>query len=128
MSGESKTTAEHIRNVLQRYVDLMTAGEYETIVALYADNATVEDPVGSEPRRGKEQIRELYRNASGSVRLELEGRVRVVGNIGAAAMLAYPAGMEGMVVDTIDIMTFDDAGRITSMRAFWGGGNVTRGA
>ncbi|MBI3782275.1 MAG: nuclear transport factor 2 family protein [Deltaproteobacteria bacterium] len=119
MSAPSKATAEHIRNVLQRYVDLMTAGDHEAIVALYADNASVEDPVGSEPRRGKEQIRELYKNASGRVRLELEGRVRAVGNVGAAAMLAYPAGMDGMVVDTIDIMTFDDNGLITSMRAYW---------
>ncbi|HVM96325.1 MAG TPA: nuclear transport factor 2 family protein [Candidatus Acidoferrales bacterium] len=119
MSGQSKATAEHIRKVLQSYVDLMTAGDHEAIVALYADNATVEDPVGSEPRRGKEQIRELYRNASGRVRLELEGRVRVVSNIGAAAMLAYPAGMENMVVDTIDIMTFDEDGLITSMKAYW---------
>ncbi len=119
MSTQSKATAEHIRAVLQRYCALMTSGESEAIVAMYTEDATVEDPVGSTPRSGKEEIRELYKNAAGRLRLELEGNVRVVGNIGAAAMLAYPAGMEGMVVDTIDIMTFNDEGLITSMRAYW---------
>lgn len=119
MGTESKATAAHIREVMQRYCALMTSGESEAIVALYADDATVEDPVGSTPRRGKEEIRELYKNAAGRLRLELEGNVRVVGNSGAAAMLAYPTGMDGMVVDTIDIMTFNDDGLITSMRAYW---------
>ena len=119
MSTASKATAEHIRSVLQRYVELMTAGDHEALVALYADDATIEDPVGSEPRRGRAQIAELYRNAAGRVRLELEGRVRVAGKSAAAAMIARPAGMEGMVVDTVDVMTFDDDGLITSMRAYW---------
>lgn len=115
----SKATPQHIRDVLQRYVDLMTSGDWEAIVALYAEDAIIEDPVGSEPRRGREQITELYRGAAGRLRLELEGRVRVVGNAAAAAMIARPAGMEGMVVDTVDVMTFNDEGLITSMRAYW---------
>lgn len=119
MGAASKATPEHIRSVLQRYVELMTAGDHAALVALYADDATIEDPVGSTPRRGRAEIAELYRNAAGRVRLELEGRVRVAGTSAAAAMIARPAGMEGMVVETVDVMTFDDDGLITSMRAYW---------
>ena len=34
-------------------------------------------------------------------------------------MLARPTGMPGMVVEIVDVMTFDEEGRITSMRAYW---------
>jgi steroid delta-isomerase len=115
----AKLTAEHMRNVLQRYVDCLTRGDCDGIMALYAGDATVEDPVGSEPRRGRAAIAELYRNAAGKVRLELDGRVRVAANCAAAPMLGRPAGMEGMVIEIVDVMTFNDDGLITSMRAYW---------
>jgi steroid delta-isomerase len=114
-----KLTAEHMRNVLQQYVDCMTRGDCDGIMGLYAYDAIVEDPVGSEPRRGRQAIAELYRNAAGKVRLELDGRVRVAANCAAAPMIGRPTGMEGMVVEIVDVMTFDDAGLITSMRAYW---------
>ncbi len=119
MSTESKATAEHMRDVLQRYVDLMSAGDCDGIMALYAADAVVEDPVGSEPRRGHAAISELYRSAAGKVRLELDGRVRVAAGSAAAPMLGRPTGMEGMVVEIVDVMTFNDDGLITSMRAYW---------
>ena len=115
----SAPTAEHIRSVFQRYVELVTASDFEAIANLYAEDATVEDPIGSEPHRGRAAIREFYRASAGRVRLALEGRVRVAGREAAAAMIAHPTGADGMVVDTVDVMTFDDAGLITSMRAYW---------
>jgi steroid Delta-isomerase len=119
MSQKTTLTAEHIRDVFQRYVELVTRGDFEAVALLYAEDATVEDPVGSEPRRGRAAIREFYRNSAGKVRLELEGRVRVAGRQAAAAMVARTTAMPGMVLETLDVMTFDDAGHITSMRAFW---------
>ena len=50
-------TTEHMTDVVQRYVAALNAGDLEGIVALYADDATVEDPVGSEPQRGIAAIR-----------------------------------------------------------------------
>lgn len=117
--SQSKATAEHMRDVLRRYAEGLTRGDCDAIMALYADDATVEDPVGSEPRRGREQIEDLYRNAAGKVRLELDGRVRVATNAAAAPMLGRPTGMPGMVVEIVDVMTFNDDGLITSMKAYW---------
>jgi hypothetical protein len=34
-------------------------------------------------------------------------------------MIARPKDAEGVRIDTLDAMTFDDAGRITVMRAYW---------
>ena len=41
--------AEHIRSVFQRYVELVTGGDFEAVMLLYAEDATAEDPVGSAP-------------------------------------------------------------------------------
>src|SRR6185436_19646257 len=112
-------TAEHIRHVFQRYCDLVTLGDFDAIAQLYSKDATVEDPVGSTPHRGRAAIREFYRASAGAVRLALEGRVRSVGNEGAAAMIARPAEDPHMRVETLDVMTFNDDGLITSMRAYW---------
>lgn len=119
-------TADHIRNVFQRYCDLVTQGDFEAIAGLYAEDATVEDPVGSTPHRGRAAIREFYRASAGNVQLVLEGRVRTAGREGAAAMIARPSADPRMRVDTLDVMTFGDDGLITSMRAFWSPDTISR--
>ena len=112
-------TAEHVRNVFQRYCELVTAADFDAIANLYAEDATVEDPVGSAPHRGRDAIREFYRASAGAVRLELEGRVRSAGNEGAAAMIARPSADPALRVETLDVMVFRDDGLIASMRAYW---------
>lgn len=112
-------TAEHIRHVFQRYCELVTAGDFAAIAALYAPDATIEDPIGSTPHRGRDAIRAFYEASAGAVRLELEGRVRTAGNEGAAAMVARPAADPSLRVETLDVMTFRDDGLITAMRAYW---------
>ena len=123
----SVPSPDHIRRVFQRYVELVTASDADAIANLYAEAATVEDPIGSTPHRGRAAIRDFYRESAGRVRLVLEGRVRVAGHEAAGAMVAYPTGSDGMVVDTVDVMTFDDAGLITAMRAYWSADTIHRG-
>ena len=46
--------------------------------------------------------------------------MRVAAGEGAFPMQARPSmGGATYCVDIIDVMTFDDAGKITTMRAFW---------
>jgi steroid delta-isomerase len=120
--------AEEIRRTVARYVELMNAGDADGIAALYAEDATLEDPIGAPPQRGREAILAWYRAAAGKVRLELTGPVRVaggeaafpmVGTIGATGSPAY--------LDIIDVMAFDAAGRIASMRAFWSADAIRKG-
>ncbi|MDX2170520.1 MAG: nuclear transport factor 2 family protein [Deltaproteobacteria bacterium] len=119
-------TAEHIRAVFARYCELVSQGDVEAIAQLYAEDATVEDPLGSPPHRGRAAIRAFYRAAAGAVRLELEGRVRSAGNQGAAAMIARPNADPRTRVETLDVMTFGDDGLITSMRAYWSADTIYR--
>jgi len=126
MNPPTPVTADHIRTVFQRYVELVTRGDFEAVALLYAEDATVEDPVGSAPHRGRAAIREFYRASAGMVHLELEGRVRVAGREAAGAMIARPTGAADVMIETTDVMTFNDAGQITSMRAFWSPDTIYR--
>jgi steroid delta-isomerase len=58
------------------------------------------------------------------VEIELEGEIRIAGNEAAFAFrLAVPTPDGKMVVRPIDVMVFDDEGKVTSMRAYFGDTN-----
>lgn len=116
---------ERIREVIDEYIRLVASGTADEILALYADGATVEDPVGSDVLTSADQIRAFYAGLEG---LDTETRLvtaRIAG--GQAAFnfeLVTKAGDATYTVSPIDVMAFDDDGRITSMRAFWAGDDM----
>ena len=119
---------ETILETIQKYVDLVAGGRSADVVALYADGATVEDPVGSEVRTTRESIAEFYGVLDGLEQSARLVHVRVAGNEAAFAFeLVTTVGEETYTLAPIDVMTFDDAGLITSMRAFWSGEDMVVG-
>ena len=120
-------TEIRMKSALQAYIDAYNRNDLEAIIALYHDDATVEDPYGSSPREGKTKIVEFYRNvmANGAT-LQLCAPIRA--SHGDAAAMAFDAVVklpQGEVrVRVIDVMTFDEAGLITSMRAYFGPGDI----
>lgn len=117
---------EMIAKVLQAYVDAVGGDDVEKIIELYAEDAEVEDPVGSEVHKGHAALREFYQMAVDAVeKMVLEGNPRIRDNWGACAMRAYPKGMDlKFCMETIDVMEFNDAGKITRMVAYWGDSNM----
>jgi steroid delta-isomerase len=110
----------HIRQVYDRYPELVTKGDVDGIVELYADDATIEDPIGSEVREGRAAVRAFYEASAGTVTMKRTGPVRVAGHE-AATPLVVLMGPEGQqqALDIISVMTFDETGKIQSMRAYW---------
>lgn len=116
-----------MKAAMQAYIDHYNRVDLAAIVALYADDATVEDPVGSPLKRGKAEIAKFYEFAMKSgAKLKLAAPIR--GSHGNAAAMAFDVELkmpEGeAVIRVIDVMTFNDAGQFTSMRAFWGPGDM----
>jgi steroid delta-isomerase len=111
---------QHIRQLFERYPGLVTKGDVDAIVGLYADDATIEDPIGSDLLCGRDAVRKFYEASAGTITMKRTGPVRVAGRE-AATPLVVLMGPEGeqQALDIISVMTFDDAGKITSMRAFW---------
>ena len=119
-------TAEHMTEVVQRYVAALNARDLDGIVALYADDATVEDPVGTEPKRGIEAIRAFYAE---SVKLPLTvvltDEVRAAANEAAFAFtVSFEYQGRKTTIAPIDHFRFNDAGKVVSMRALFGKQNI----
>jgi steroid delta-isomerase len=117
-------SAEDIIQTVTRYLDFVSKGQPDDVAALYADDATVEDPVGGEVHIGRQAIRGFY-GAIENVKAQTDVvTLRALGNEAAFHWtLSLDFGGSGMRIDIISTMT-DDA-KIASMKAYWGQDNVT---
>ena len=48
-----------MKTAMRAYIDAFNSGSAEAVAALYAENATVEDPVGTPVRQGRAAILEF---------------------------------------------------------------------
>jgi steroid delta-isomerase len=116
---------DKIVSAVETYVASFETKDLDTIVGLFAEDAWIEDPVGTGRKVGHKALREFYQfgiemGAKGS----LESEIRVVGNEAAFAFsMAVDIDNGKFVTRPIDLMTFNDEGKIISMRAFWGSRN-----
>ena len=121
-------SAEQITQTVTSYLDLVSKGQADDIAALYADDATVEDPVGgSEVHIGRQAIRGFYSNVE-NVKAQTEiATLRALGSEAAFHWtLTIDLGENKMRIDIISVMTFNDEGQIASMKAYWGPDNITQ--
>jgi steroid delta-isomerase len=120
-------SAEEITAVVNRYISLVNGGTADEITELYADDATVEDPVGGEVHIGRQAIRGFY-SAVDNVQRQCElVTLRVAGHEAAFHFkLTVAAGDSKMVIEPIDVMVFDSEGKISSMKAYWSPESVTQ--
>ena len=120
-------SAEQITQTVNRYLELVGKGQADDIAELYADDATVEDPVGGEVHIGRAAIRGFY-NAVENVKAQTDVlTLRALGSEAAFHWtLSLDFGDNGMRIDIISVMTFDDDGKISSMKAYWSPENVTQ--
>lgn len=117
---------ETMKAAMQAYIDAFNSGNPTAILALYAPEATVEDPVGSPVKRGGAEIGAFYTHSIATgAKLSLDAPIR--GSHGNSAAMAFSAKIGPVTVRVIDIMTFDEAGKFTSMKAYFGPGDILQG-
>ncbi len=119
MSREQKEEA------VRRYVQCLNDKDVSVIEKLYAPDAVVEDPVGSEPVVGIRAIVEFYQKSGFPPlrKAELTGPVRCAKNAAAFPFRVTFEGEGGRGVQTLDIIDtfeFDETSRVISMKAYWG--------
>lgn len=122
-------TEQTMKQAMQAYIDRYNADDLEGVVGLYAEDATVEDPVGTPVKAGKAAIRDFYQYAmTTGARLSLAAPIR--GSHGKSAAMAFDVKLTyqgaSMVIRVIDVMTFDEQGKFTSMRAYWGPSDMVK--
>ncbi|GAB19291.1 putative delta(5)-3-ketosteroid isomerase [Gordonia effusa NBRC 100432] len=121
MTVEQETLTDKMSAAVDSYIDRLTEGNAEKIVELYAEGATVEDPIGTEVRTTREQLLEFY-----TIIQNLDDRTatlkwkKVAGDTAVFefTLVTHTAGM-AFEITPVDIMVFNEEGKIVSMRAVW---------
>jgi steroid delta-isomerase len=109
---------EEVKRAVERYVATLGDDRAASIAELFAEDAVFEDPVGGDVRRGREAIRAFYESALGNQSVSSELITLRVS--GGEAAFHFRLEVGGRIrIDIIDVMRFDDAGAITSMKAYW---------
>jgi steroid delta-isomerase len=111
-------TREEICARCDAYVAGVAAHDTDAIVALFAADATQEEPVGSVPQVGHEQIRAFFAASE-----EVSFTVRRIGPVtvsGRVAAFQIRVDFEGGAIapfTSTDVVTFGDDGLISSIVA-----------
>lgn len=121
------TEYQNAVKIADTYMQAMGEGDYETVAALYADDARLEDPIGSEVLTGKQAITAFYKEATANdLVFKRTGPVRYANH-----EMVFPfecvvtSGELKMKIEIIDHFVINDDGLIASMRAFWGQETMT---
>lgn len=106
--------------VCDAYIAAVGAGDSDGVMALYAAAPQIEDPVGSEPRVGRDAVRTFYEgNAGVPLKCRRIGPITVVGSRAAFQFrIEVDLGETKLLMTSTDVMTFDDEGLILSMTAY----------
>ena len=120
-------TQAQMKAALQAYVDGFNAGDADAIMALFAEDAVIEDPVGS-PLKSRAEFEAFIRDGVAfGARLALAAPIR--GSHGNCAAMAFTVTFTQNGVryttNSVDVMTFGDDGKIVRMDGYWGPGDVT---
>ncbi|PXW36036.1 nuclear transport factor 2 family protein [Nocardia sp. 348MFTsu5.1] len=114
-------SVEELQKIVESYVDLVANGTPEQVADLYADGATVEDPIGAEIRNTRESLIEFYGVIAAMEKVTSELLwTKIAGNTAVFefTLITETAGMS-FKITPVDIMVFDDNGKIKTMRAVW---------
>lgn len=106
--------------VARRYVDLINAGDYAGVAALYADDASLLEPMRP-GLHGRAQIDEFYSRRIGGMKPRLVATSILGDDVECMIALALRVGIDGQeryALVSVDHFQLDAQGRILSMTAF----------
>ena len=116
-----------MKAALQAYVDGYNRGDADAIMALFAADAVVEDPLGAPTKSRAEFAAFIRQGVAFGAKLTLAAPIR--GSHGNAAAMAfivtYVEDGRRITINSLDVMIFNPAGEITEMKAYWGPEDVT---
>lgn len=119
-------TPAEMRATMERYLERVAARDVDGVLALFAEDVSVEDPVGGPPGThvvGRERVDGFFRKGFARSRPTPRptGPIRTTAADQAAMpfVLELDLGGARCEIDVIDVMRFDAEGRILELRAFW---------
>jgi steroid Delta-isomerase len=115
--------SETIQAALDAYFAAAKALDTDAFVACFTADAVQEDPVGAPANEGHDAIRRFFNGIAGGFdQLAMTPESTFINGNSAAVkwtgQVVAKNGREGQFAG-IDVVDFDDAGKITRLRAFW---------
>ncbi|MGD0031130.1 steroid delta-isomerase [Paenibacillus illinoisensis] len=124
-------TQEHMKKAMQSYIEAINNKNPEAMHNLFADNVRGEDPIGTKPRLTTKGSKTETPKEDDlqyiPIKAELISPISTsYGNSAAMAFKLYmDVGGQVVTIDIIDVMQFDESGKIIEIMAHWGRENVT---
>ncbi|MCW2754736.1 MAG: steroid delta-isomerase [Marmoricola sp.] len=117
--GVRMPTREQIQSTVESYIDAVGRHDLEATLAVFADDAIQEDPIGSPPNIGHAAIREFFTESFGAAfSTTLTGPLLITGDHAAVHFtIKVETGGDPFVVRVIDVMRVNEDGLITEVRA-----------
>ncbi len=115
-------TPEQVRAVAEAYITASNANDKDAVLARFAPDAVWFDPVGQPPHVGVAGVGEFYdQTRQLADRIEMKLLDVIVCGTEAAMILEIHATMGDsvMIMDCVETLEVDDAGKIAAMKAFW---------
>jgi steroid delta-isomerase len=114
-----------MKATLKAYLERYNASDLDGLMALFSEDASFEDPVGTPAMRGHAQIRSFFANALKTpATLSLVAPIR--GSYANAAAMAFEAIAGQVTVRAIEVATFNEDGRIIDLKAYIGPDDIIR--
>ena len=118
---------KQVKTALQGYIDGWKNSDREAWLALFAEDAVLIDPVGSEPNTGLEAIAAFWDRIH-DLPMKYEPEVHRIVACGDEGLLVFkmisrPEGSNGgMTMEIADTFKINDEGKITQLKAYWDNG------
>ena len=118
-------TPEQVRAVLQNYIKAWTTKDKALLLSLFAEDATLEDPVGTPAFKGHDGIGRFWDFALADKSRQITPRLEEIRACGSQGILRFtmevrlPHENKGLDLSIIEHVEVDAAGRLKHVRAFW---------
>lgn len=118
-------TPEQVRRAIDQYVEAWTNNDRERLLAVFAEDATWEDPVGTPMFKGHDGISQFWDFAHQGEERSLTPRVEQIIACGNEGILRFvmqvrlAAKNQGLDLQVVDHFVLNDDGRVQTARAFW---------
>ncbi|WP_069162542.1 nuclear transport factor 2 family protein [Nocardia altamirensis] len=108
-----------MKAALQRYLDAWNAADIDGVVDMFTDDAVVHDPYGQQPYEGKAAFQAFFAGVMEQHPVfVLDSPIRA--SYGDSAAMAVTARGAHLTIRFIDVMRFDDAGKLVEMISYRG--------
>ena len=125
-------SAERMRATMDAYLESWRRNDPDARLKLFVEEPVVEDPVGTPAYRGREAVREFWKQAAWPG-VEFGATLHKLITCGREALAHFTirlvgAGRPTMNIEVHETVRFADDGRIAELRAYWNQGNMASSA